>query len=363
MKRLTAKEVHALKVAELGLDQTALDLSSIEAVAGALRRTASFLCPCTAPTLVRSVLRPLRGLLEDPEATKLLVEETLEAMIAHGDIHEHPEIGEGLGHSGRPLLYAGPPSFILRQSGTAIVLGVATDQLSALPDELESRIEYINHVRRLVVLPGEDLRGDLTELGLLELSYGPWLKSPPPGPPEDHVSRIDGLLDATSPSRDIPGLLLLDSTRPVHYYRNRWVEPRLHSGRFVARRTRTYGADLWCYVHLRDGHPERMLDFPLAGSPWRGCDEAWHMQLAIDAQRGTPQKFRVLQGVGGTRVLQLFSPVPMWARRRWDSVGEPALSSGCLFAYRFTDVELAEELRFAEKGLWLDELSGSVQGP
>ena len=45
MRRLTAEEVHRLKVAELGLDSTVEDLSSVEAIAGALRRMASLLCP------------------------------------------------------------------------------------------------------------------------------------------------------------------------------------------------------------------------------------------------------------------------------------------------------------------------------
>jgi hypothetical protein len=46
----------------LALDPSALDLTSIEAIAGALRRAASFLCPCGAATLVRTVVRPLQGL-------------------------------------------------------------------------------------------------------------------------------------------------------------------------------------------------------------------------------------------------------------------------------------------------------------
>src|SRR5262245_25960556 len=92
MRRLTVGEVHAQKVAELGLDPTALDLTSIEGLASAVRRAATFLCPCSAATLVRGVVRPLRGLVPDLEALKGLVEETLEAMIAHGDILEQRDL-------------------------------------------------------------------------------------------------------------------------------------------------------------------------------------------------------------------------------------------------------------------------------
>lgn len=363
MKRLTAAEVHARKVEELGLDPAAVDLTSIEAIAGALRRAAAYLCPCSGATLVRDVIRPFRGLVGDLDATKGLVEETLEAMIAHGDILEHQDVAEdrrsGLGR----LLYAAPPSFVARGSGAVILLGVAPDQLSALPDDIQARIEYVNHVRRLSPVPGEDLRTELAQFSLIEISYDSWLKAPPTVAPEQHILSLERLLDAAVPSRDIPGLVLLDPDRSVRYYRGRWVEPRSQTGRFVGRRSQAYGADLWCYVELRDGHPERLIDLPLAGSRWRGCDEAWRLQLAFDAQRGGPQRFTIRRGPGDTVVFEFFSPVPMWARRRWDAVGNPVPSSGCLFAYRLTEAEAGEEIRFAREALWLEELRESPRPP
>lgn len=361
MKRLTATEVHARKVAELGLDPTVVDLTSTEAIAGALRRAASFFCPCAAATLVRGVVRPLRGLVENLDVVKGIVEETLEAMIAHGDILEHRDVVDDQRHGAGPMLYAAPASFVSRRSGAAILLGVTSDQLSALSDELEARIEYVNHVRCLRPLPNEDLPSELVQLGLIEVSYSGWLKAPQNESPAQHVLKLDRLLDAAQPSREVPGLSLLDPERPVRYYRGRWVEPRSQTGRFVGRRSQAYGADLWCYVQLRDGHTERLIDFPVAGSRWRGCDEAWRLQMAIDAQRGEPQRFRIRPGPGGTVVLEFFSPLPMWARRRWDAVGEPVPSSGCLFAYRLTAAESEEEVRFAREALWLEELRGGAQ--
>jgi hypothetical protein len=360
MRRLTVAEVHAEKVAELALDPSALDLTSIEAIAGALRRAASFLCPCGAATLVRTVVRPLQGLVDDLQEMKVLVEETLEAMVAQGDIFEHRDVEESTGHEKAALLYAAPPAFVLRRSGTVILLGIASDQLSALPDDLEARIEYVNHVRRLTSAPGEDLRTDLIQLGLIEISYEGWLRTPSVETPAEHVARLDGLLDAALPSRDVPGLVLLDPDRSVRYYRGRWVAPHSHYGRFMARRSQAYGADLWCYVQLRDGNPERLIDLPISGSRRRGCDEAWHLQMAIDAKRGKPQRLRVRPGPGHTRVMEFFSPVPMWARRRWDAIGEPVPGSGCLLAYRLAEAELGEELRFAREALWLDELKETL---
>ena len=109
-------EVHASKVAQLGLDPTALDLTSVEAIAAALRRVASFLCPCAPSTLIRGVVRPLRGLVGDIEAFRSLVEETLDAMMAHGDFLEHRDIEEDAAGGTTSLLYGAPASFVTRET-------------------------------------------------------------------------------------------------------------------------------------------------------------------------------------------------------------------------------------------------------
>lgn len=357
MKRLNATEVHARKVEELGLDPTAVDLTSVEAIACALRRVSNFLCPCTAATLVRGVIRPLQGLANNLATLKEVVESTLETMVAHGDFIEQLEVGHGTEYRTMRLLYAAPPSFILRESGLAILLGIASDQLSALPGDLEARIEYVTHVRRLTPHSGEDLRSELFQLGLIELSYAKWIKQPPIESPVQHISCLNKLLDAAAPSIEIPGLFLLDPTRPVRYYRGRWVELKNHSGRYVGRRTQAYGADLWCYAEVERGAPIRFVGLPQKYSVWRGCDEAWRLQAAIDHVRGTPQMFRLRSGPKGTRVIDLFSPVPMWASRRWDAVGERIESSGCLFSYKFGDDEVPEEIDFLKDKLWHVETS------
>lgn len=360
MRRLSITEIHELKIAELGLDPTALDLTTIEAIAGALRRVAIFLCPCSASTLISGVIQPLRGLVDDLESIRVLVEDTLEAMIAHGDILECQDVEDSIGNKSSTQLYTAPPAFVARKSGAIIIIGIASDQLSALPDELESRVEYLNHLRRLDPVPGENLCDDLKQLGLIELSYENWLRMPQVESPEQLLLRMNNVLDKVQPSYDVPGLTLLDPDRPVRYYRGRWVEPRIHSGRFIARRSQAYGAQLWCYIQLRNGNPERLIDFPLT-SHWRGCDEAWHLQLAIDAKRGQPQQFRVEPGSGNTKVIKFFSPIPMWAKRRLDAVGEPIPISGCLFAYKLPEIEVKEEQHFLREVLWLDDVQGSAE--
>jgi hypothetical protein len=359
MKRMTVSEIHEEKVRELGLDSTALDLTSIEAIAGALRRAGCFRCPCSSRTLVRSVIQPLRGLTEKFEMLEDLILETLEAMISHGDFLECGEVGKNLDRNSAMLLYAAPISFVIRQNGMAFLLGCAVDQHDVLPSDLEMRIEYTNHLRRICQMPGENLRNELTRLGLNEISFDVWLKEPPKESSDQQLLRYNTLLDSAQASREIPGLSLLDFERPVKYYSGRWVEPLAQTGRFVARRRQSYGAPLWCYVQMRDGNPERFIDFPIDNIRLRGCDEAWRLQLAIDAQRGKPQRFRIKKGTENTSILEIFSPIPTWAKRRWDTVGTPVPCRGCLFAYRLSFNEMEEELRFLNETLWLKELSSS----
>jgi hypothetical protein len=346
-------------VTALGLDGSALDLTSTEAIAEALRRAANFRCPCAAATLVGSVLEPMRGLVDDLDATKILVEEILEAVVAHGDILEEPDVEGSSPNLTNALLYTAPPSFVARQSGAAILVGITSNQISALSEDLAVRVEFTGHIRRLKPLPGENLSKELTELGFIELSYENWLRAPRPEAARKQIHQFDRLLDSAAPSWAIPGLLLLDPQRPVRYYRGRWVEPASQSGRFVARRSQMYGAQLWCYAQVRDGNPEKFIDLPPATSRWRGCDAAWHLQMAIDAERGASQQFKIISGYGGARIMQFFSPVPMWARRRWDAIGEPVDVSRCLFAYQFADTELDEEIRFAHEALWLKQVTES----
>lgn len=355
MRRLTARELHARKVAELGLDPALFDLRSVEAISAALRRLAWFSGPSTGATLVRGVMRPLVGLSDDREAFRGLVEETLEAVIGYGDLLEHGELGGPGGNGSPPLLHIAPASFVERESGSALLLGEATGLTWTLPPALQARVEYVRHVRRLAVAEGERVGPELRDLGLLELPSELWLRAPSSESSARHLARLDRLLGVERPSRDVPGLLVLDPVRPVGFYPRRWTDPGGRSGRFVARRPQAYGADLWCYVELKNGASERLFDLPRHGSRWRGCDEAWRLQMAIDAERGRPQRFRVVPSSQGAQILELFSPVPMWAQRRWCSVGEPVSRSGCLFAYRLPVAEVREEVRFAREELWLSD--------
>lgn len=349
MRALSPTEVHARSVEALGLDPSLLDLSSVEAIACALRRAAGFLCPCPERTLIRAVFSSLQGLSDDAEELRNVVGENLEQLIIHGDLLELHDA------DGRALIYTAPPSFVRRRSGAIMLLGVAPDNVSPLPDEIECHIQFINHVRILDVGVGIDTGDRLSELGLIELPDSTWLKLPKKETSAEYLARMDNILFGASPAGNVSGLILLDSKLPVQYYRGRWVEFTNQTGRFVGRRSQAYGAKLWCYVEISQGRSIRLVDFPLSGNSWRGCDEAWRLQAAIDYKRDAPQLFRVRPGPKGSQLIDFFSPIPMWARRRWDAVGELSPSSACLFSYKFSEKEIGEELNFAKDHLWLVE--------
>jgi hypothetical protein len=285
------------------------------------------------------------------------VESTLEAIIAYGDLLEEFEVSVVERPDKRALLYTSPPSFVWRESGSVLLLGIVPDHRSPLPSELEQRIQYISHTRRLVPEPDENLRTDLKQLGLVELSMDNWNKKAPPRESfAAHIQRFESRLKSNPGT--LADLEILNPAKPVTYYRGRWETLNNQTGVFVARRPQAYGNNLWCYVELKNGRAVRLADMPALSSHLRGCDEAWRLQAAIDAARGQPQRYRVRHGADhNSRIVDFFSPVPSWAQRRWDAVGEPVPSSSCLFSYKFPANELQQELDFIQEQLWLAQAS------
>jgi len=354
MKVLTPIDVQACGVRTLGLDPSSYDLLSIEAIAASLRRVSGFLCPCPQRTLVQAVVEPLEEIINDKKQFSEAVEDALEAMIAYGDLLEEFEVGTIERSHRSPLIYASPPSFICRQSGAVLLVGIAPDHCSAMPERLQKRIDFRNHIRRLFPQNGQDLRKDLKQFGLAELSANLWLKQAPPSESSgNYLKRISTKLRQSSGIID--HLTILNSDKPVDHYRRRWEEVKAQSGRYVARRPQTYGNDLWCYVELNHGEAVKLLDFPVDTSGLRGCDEAWRLQLAIDAERGDPQLFRV-RHESHESIVEFYSPVPLWASRHWDFIGEPITATGALFAYKFPANESVEEIEFIQRKLWLKEI-------
>ncbi len=357
MRQITRSEVHEIQTKALGLDPLALDLTSVECIAGALRRAAGILCPCPPKMLVNSVAQALQHLADNPSDLRETIDSTLSAMVAYGDLVECQVAQTGESTRSCVLLYATPPSFVVRRDGSSFLLGVTPDNTLPLPATLTKCIEYTNHVRRLVPTDTENVRSQLKQFGLFELTMDQWLKAPSSIAPEAYIRGFDEALNAATSAGAVSDIRILDPAKPVRYYLGRWLEPRSHTGRFVGRRPQLYGADLWCYFEIEKGEARKLVDLPLFELRWRASDEAWRLQGALDAQRGNPQRYRIHPGSGGnTSILDLFSPVPLWMQRRWDYVGQPVLSTGCLFSYAIPKAALEEEIVFAKDKLWLQEL-------
>jgi len=194
----------------------------------------------------------------------------------------------------------------------------------------------------------------LTDLGIPELSRDAWLSKPNVRSSSSLIDEVNKVLATTGPAGSITSLQIIEPETSVRYYRGRWTEPKpRHSGYFIGKRPCQYGTSHWCYLELTHGKPVRVIDLPHSGSSIRGNDAAWHLQAAIDKERGNPQVFRERNTFDHKIILEFFSPVPGWAKKRWDIIGMPIQQPGCLFAYLFEASEATEESNFAMNSLWL----------
>jgi hypothetical protein len=354
MKVISANDVETRSLQRLGLDPAILDISSPEALATLVRRIASFTCPCSPSTLVSvavELIEPLRQ-LDNLRETLAGVVDTL---TAGGDLVESLDI---TGESANRVIYLTPPSFVEISDTLFLLLGGGPDGTFPLPSDLVTLVEPTTHCRRLRVHDRNRTVDALLHAGFLPVEPNTWLKAPPVSSCQEHLAYYDSLLDQVGPAGTLEEIVLLDSQRSVTYYVGRWAKPKKHSGRYLARRPQAYGADLWCFALFEQGRVVRLVDLPVRETRWRSCDEAWHLQQALDAVSGTPQRYRRRSAAAKNAiVLDFFSPLPLWASRRWDYVGTPTLAgSGSLLSYLFLDYQLEQELTFARERMWLQEL-------
>lgn len=352
MRVVTPKEAEAASIEQLGLDPTALDFASPEALAELVRRIAAFVCPCSPSKLVLagvSLVEPL-NCLESPRES---ISDTLDALTAYGDLVESNDIS---GESSGRIIYLAPPSFVEVSSTLYLLIGAGPDGRYPLPKELRAQAEPVAHYRRLRVTDAKAVRDALSQAGFLAVSADTWLKAPSQSMPYSYRQVYDDLLQQSGVPGAMDELRILETQRSVTYYLGRWAALSKQSGRYLGRRPQAYGADLWCYVELREGVATRLLNLPLLEIRWRACDEAWHLQQAIDAAEGQPQTYRRRKGhTAGTTAIDFFFPVPQWASRRWDYTGTRVVTTGCLFSYVFGDDQLEGELRFMQERMWLQQ--------
>ena len=360
IRAVTPSEAVELACDVLGLDPGRVDLTSVEFLAASLRRVASFLCPIAPRLLVRSVEEVLAGLPGYCEDTTAVLDATVEALALYGDLLELPVEEEDIR---RRHLYLGPPAFILRESGVVLLLGVRPEGAPLISGPLSREIEYDVHARKLPTST-DDTREELIDDGLIQIQPEQWLRSPSPQSPDQVIEAYAARVWATRAAGPLETVRVLDPTRPPTFYRGRWRDlTQTDTGVFVGRRSQGYGADLWCFLEVRDGEVGRGVDLPVHEFLGLGADEAWRLQAAIDAERGHPQRVSVRPASrDGWSVIDLFSPIPSWAQRRLDIVATPILKSpGALLSYSVPTAELAEEIRFLEEMMWLKAVTSDVR--
>lgn len=340
-------------VRALDLDSDAVDLFSAEALAGSIRRAASFLCPTTPSDLIRAVQDAVVRLPGAPEGLRDHLEALLGALVAYGDLLELQLETDG---QNRRHLYLGAPSFVPRSSGVCLLIGVRPDGAPLLSDDVMPAVAHDGHVRVLTLGGDESAVGTLTNEGLLPVAIEQWLHAPRPATARELLEFYDVRLSAAGPGGEIESPRVLDPTTKPTYYSGRWRPlKRSDSGRFVARRPQAFGAELWCYMEVNDGEPRRLVDLPVESALARGADEAWRLQAAIDSLAARPQSVRVSASARREwSVLDLFSPLPSWAQRRLDILGTPLLRpKGALFSYALPSEELTEELAALNESMWI----------
>lgn len=359
MQEISVETVEKLALGSLGLRNMGYAITSVEAVSAQLRRAASFLCPCAPKTLVQAVVDVSKYLVGDINTFKEKTKDVLHKMVAYGDLVEgedwRSQGDESQGDERVSVLYRVPPGFISRRSGQFLLFGIGAGGKMPLPADLQEQVEQDGYVRWLKRSGDDDLAGRLLECGFTQVSSDTWLRLPTEMSCQDYLTGFDQRLTKSGSPGDLGELSILDPDAPVDYYRGRWHSPTDECGRFVCRRPRPYGADLWSYIELDNGQPIRLLDLPIDATMNRGCDEAWRLQAAIDARNNKAQKVVAADFADKLTQLRFFSPIPMWAQRRLDMIGRPVPESkACLFSYVVDKKEVPQELDCLRRLVWID---------
>ena len=347
---LTRGEVERTTLDKLRFYQPGTSLSSQEAVAALIRRVASFLCPCSRRAVRTAVLQCLRHIVEDSELSDT-IDGLLEDLIGGGDLVEVAVYQQS--DEERPvLLHLAPSQFVQLKDGTIIVLGLEPDDQQLLPDALLKTLVAKRHLRRFRGGP-PDLSHHLTALGFSALREQFWLKTPRLESPQQVIATYDQRIAGAPSGMSVHGLEILRPESPVTFYRGRWGPVDRRSARVVARRPQRFGANLWCYAEIIEGVPQRVED--LGRGEVSGADEAWRLQCALDAKGNNPQRFRIDKDPRAEfSLMSIYSPIPNWAQRWLDVVGEEAPRQlGALRTYQVPVGAVAMAASFLTTNLWM----------
>jgi hypothetical protein len=349
MRVLTAPQTQALSVRSLGFDAPRMDFSADQVLIAFVRRVAAFECPCSTQELTRTALKLLLPLLPEDGLRERIVA-VVDGLLDYGDLIENLEDDcEDL----RQLVGLAVPSVVCVSESRLLLLGLTVGETDPLPIEFRPFCSMHGFARSLDVDNTRVAMSKLYESGYLLITEEEWGSLP-------HIVNASSLIDKYRRLfRDdvvvgsLEGLEILLPDRKVTFWPDRWTDKKFPDGEFVARRSRRYGENAWCFVRISKGIPTGLVDLPTKEFRFRACDEAWHLQQAIDSVRGVAQRFRMTVENQQTTLFEFFSPVPQWAHRQWNAIGEQASTKGALFSYRFPASVVNSVKHFAESRMWL----------
>lgn len=324
----------------------------------ALRRASYQLAPCARHILERSVAASFLHIAPSDVTLNELVPEVLDTLIAYGEILELRPLAEDQA-STTLVLRPSPAFFVRHHSGSAILIGVAADDITPLSPEANARVRYQGLLRLIDPRDNENLYELLSDGGIPELPSATWFRVPPQETAAAYVAKWTERLHVTSAPSAVEGLTIYEGGGS-DFYPKRRVPPRKgHSGVFVGRRSQKYGADLWCLVDLTKGLPFHLLDLTSEGDRLRPVDVAWRILMALDYISGQPQRFRIRKD-GETSFLDFFTPIPGWARRRIAIDGTLRTPHKCLLTYEVSTAYVDDVTPILTNRLWLDSWASCI---
>jgi hypothetical protein len=213
MRALTPAGAVAITGESLGLT-AAHDPSAL--LKPALRRALFTLAPASSADIVRYVAEPLAPLGVERDA----VQTALEELVVYGDALEMRKGPDDPWDAPAVVLRPAPPSFVEREDGTLVILGVAGDQPTALPPDLDRRVTARGPVRILRASKTEHLPAHLRVLGFTQLSEEAWLRLPAVETAGAYCrSWIELLAKVPASQGSVHDLEILDPGKSVRYYR------------------------------------------------------------------------------------------------------------------------------------------------
>ncbi len=342
----------------LGLSDVDSAVVDEDLLTALVRRSAGIHCPCSRTTLRSSLVEALQYLCDSEPTLPDRIEALIEGLVVAGDLLELHDVSVVDPDVRGTWVFAAPPGYIVRQNGEIFVIGIVADQDVFLPESLASRVGMRGLTRLISPEANEDLAMKLENQGLQRLSEKTWLRSPNAEPFDQLLARYECRLAERPLAGTVNEMEILDGEKSVTFYRGRWSSCIGKSGIFVSRRPQEFGAPIWCLAELVAGNVIRFLDFPASVSRWRGCDEAWHLQMAIDARRGQPQRYRI-QLCGDEWRFDFFSPLPTWSERRFIMFGRTVPREKCLMSYVLPAGAAEIEEKFLRECLWLFRIKES----